>query len=316
MGYAHIIWVYDDGIRDAKHSKGRWDRLRSEVGEAVLQVSLGGPSGVKSANVLGHGNCVNRSDEVHSTDVRAYLWSGNCLTPLHRVDEDDFAILSRLVSEERQRRAQGGASVVRSQGRLRRVACPNCYTSQAWDGDVRDLVCARCRSAIPVRRVAQALVELFSAPTDDNADGEDGYHLMRWLDETGWGDALRIGRHDWVLAGCPITVEDFSWAIRNLRGAQLSSLSRLLSQSELPPFLAQSALPLGRAAAEHLGNAEVPALDRERLYYILKSFPVADAAGVLRDLQTRHPEEDGDRATPIGGVLAEALERCEQTGIT
>lgn len=315
MGYAHIIWVYDDGIRDAEHSKDHRNRLRSEVGEAVLQVSLGGPRGVKSANVLGHGNCVNRSDEVHSTDARAYLWSGNCLTPLHRLDDEDFAILSRLVSEEHQRRSSGGADVVVSHDRLRRVACPNCYTSQAWEGDVRDLVCAHCQSAIPVRGVAAALVELFSAPTHDNPEGEDGYRLLRWLDETGWGDALRIGRHDWILAGCPVTLEDFSSAIRNLKGVKLSALSRLLSQSELPSFLVQSAPRLGSAAAEHLRNAQVPAADRERLYYILKSFPVTDAAGVLRDLRARYPQEDGDVGTPIGEVLAEALERCEQTPI-
>jgi hypothetical protein len=108
MGYAYIIWVYDDGIGYAKHSKDAWARLRSEVGEAVLKVSLGG---VKSAAVLGHGNGVNRCDEVHSTDTRAYLWSRNCLTSLHRLKDEDFTILSRLVSEEHQRRSSGGANV-------------------------------------------------------------------------------------------------------------------------------------------------------------------------------------------------------------
>ena len=110
MGYAYIIWVYDDGIRDAKPSTDYWGRLRTEVGEAVLQVSL---RHVKSAAVLGHGNCVNRADEVHSTSERAYLWSRNCLTPLDRLKDGDFALLSRLVSEEHQRRTSGGADVAK-----------------------------------------------------------------------------------------------------------------------------------------------------------------------------------------------------------
>lgn len=59
VGYAHILWVYEDGVEEAERSVAAWGRLRPALGEAVLQVVIGGARGVKSAPVLGHGNCVN-----------------------------------------------------------------------------------------------------------------------------------------------------------------------------------------------------------------------------------------------------------------
>ncbi len=104
MGYAHIIWVHEDGVSSAKHSTDQWNRLKPALGEAVLQVVIGGSKGGKSAKVLNHGNCVNRCDEVHAADARVYLWLANCLRPLHQLDDEDFTTVEQLVSEERKRR--------------------------------------------------------------------------------------------------------------------------------------------------------------------------------------------------------------------
>lgn len=36
MGYAAIIWIYEDVIRDAERSKDEYNRLKGELGEARL----------------------------------------------------------------------------------------------------------------------------------------------------------------------------------------------------------------------------------------------------------------------------------------
>jgi len=104
MGYAAIIWVYEDVIRDAERSKDEYNRLKGELGEARLQVCAGGPEGVRSAPVLSHGNCVNFYDRVHSTDTKLYLWAGNRLRPIHELHDKDFAMMKALISDEETRR--------------------------------------------------------------------------------------------------------------------------------------------------------------------------------------------------------------------
>lgn len=85
MGYQHIIHIEEDAI-----TQQEWERIKPELGEAVLQVILGTQKNAKWANVLGQ-SCVHLCDEVHSADSRAYLWALNCLRPLHALDDEGLA---------------------------------------------------------------------------------------------------------------------------------------------------------------------------------------------------------------------------------
>ena len=143
MGHAFIVYVYRDGIERADYSRSEWRKISAALGEGTLQVCLehAGPRAeldkaidnasqaerllpamrvkaaeqleslrrarsdrITSAPVANHVNCVVRCDEVHSTDSRLYLWSGNCLRPVHQIDAEDLDIVARLIEDERQRR--------------------------------------------------------------------------------------------------------------------------------------------------------------------------------------------------------------------
>lgn len=112
MGYAKILWIYEDGIQDADRSPEGWSRLRPEVGEAVLKVCLDQSRDaegqrIHSSHAVGpHSNCVNYVDEVHSTHERLYLWVANCLRPLEQLDEDELSAAERALRKERERRAK------------------------------------------------------------------------------------------------------------------------------------------------------------------------------------------------------------------
>ena len=106
MGYARVLWVYEDGVRAASESQERWDELRPAVGEAVLKVCTEMPIGDDqvSAPVLSHANCVNLCDVAHSTETKVYLWGENCLRPLRQLNDERFALVEQIVQEERKRR--------------------------------------------------------------------------------------------------------------------------------------------------------------------------------------------------------------------
>jgi hypothetical protein len=144
MGYAFIVYVYRDAIERADHSRQEWRKIGQQLGDGVLQVCLGhtGPRAeldkaidiastaarlhpsaprvheeleslrqervqrrVSSAPVANMINGIEYCDEVHSTDSRLYLWLGNCLRPLHKLDAEDLDTVARLVKDERERRA-------------------------------------------------------------------------------------------------------------------------------------------------------------------------------------------------------------------
>lgn len=168
------------------------------------------------------------------------------------------------------------------------IACPNCYRSQSWNGDLEDVACRRCGRAIPVQAMARALAHLFSTaafdPPHDALADEEGYALFTWIVGRVWGDAMRVGRHHWVYAGCPVTIDDFCAGVESLDGAALDSLGRLLSAGTPPDVLSQSAERVGRAAAQRLAALiehgpepleEMGTLARrERMYDILSRFPL------------------------------------------
>lgn len=191
------------------------------------------------------------------------------------------------------------------------ISCPNCYRSQRWSGDLKDVACINCRRTIPLEKLAKALLHLFCAPTYNNPNANEDYELLTWLDDTGWGDAFRIGRHDWVLAGCPITTRDFCECIRQSDELRLMAVSRLLSQNELPGFLKHSSAKIGQASIDRL-EMETNQDSRERLYYILKNFPDNRFLSALEQVAAKYPRADGDPDTPVGGAYEQAFESCAE----
>jgi hypothetical protein len=173
--------------------------------------------------------------------------------------------------------------------------------------------------------MAAALVHLFSTaafdpPHDELAD-EDGDAILQWVVSRVWGDAMRVGRHDWVYAGCPATVEEFCAGIRSLDGPAFDSLGRLLSAGAPPEVLARSAQRIASAVVDRLdvspsihdpeGAISPPnAALRERLYDIFARFPSASAVPILERFRTENPMIEGDAERPIGAAFADALERC------
>jgi hypothetical protein len=107
MGYAHVIWIYDDALDGIPEVGSERDKLRSAVGEAVLVVASQEGQKNASGEVLNYGNAVNLCDTIHSTADRLYLWSGNCLRTFSELDADDLEICKRLVDEELKKRAAG-----------------------------------------------------------------------------------------------------------------------------------------------------------------------------------------------------------------
>lgn len=207
----------------------------------------------------------------------------------------------------------------------RLIACPNCYRSQSWSGELVDVACRQCGRQILLQAMAFALVHLFSAaafdPAHDEIADEDGDAILQWVVGRVWGDAMRVGRHDWVYAGCPSTVEEFCAGIRSLDGPAFDSLGRLLSAGSPPDVLARSGHRIASAVADRLnvstsvrvaeGIASLPsAAVRERLYDILARFPSASVVPILERLQAENPTMDGDAERPIGAALADALEHC------
>ncbi len=90
MGYAKLLWIYEDGIRHPS------DDLSERVGDAVLNVCT---RGAKSAPVRNHNNCVNLAGEAHSTEAQVYLWVGNCLRPIYQLDDDRIELAAELIRQ-------------------------------------------------------------------------------------------------------------------------------------------------------------------------------------------------------------------------
>jgi hypothetical protein len=317
MGYAIVLWVYEDAIRDCERSKEIWESYRPDVGEAVLQVCIGGKHDVESAPIKNHGNAVNRFAELHSTWLTPIAWSGNRLAHLSQLNDVEFHAFYEKIQKESRRRGFTSASELDSgtlegdTASVKTIACPNCYRSQSWYGNIGEISCTHCGHLIPVRSMAQALIHLFCAPTQNNPEGREGYELLCWLDDTGWGDAMYIGRHDWVLAGCPVTTQDFCTIIKTADDLRLMAIARLLSQSEMPNALKRSVNHLTKVVIERLAS-ENNQDNRERLYDILNNFPMTEALSVLERLASEYPSADGNPETPVGSALAQAMEACRR----
>lgn len=109
MGLAYILWVQDDGVRDAKDDPEKYSKA---VGEAVLQLckSAQWSSDVpSSASVLNQHNCINRAGEQHSDWQAVYLWAGNCLWSAHDLTDKGLERARELIDEEIEQRKKAKA---------------------------------------------------------------------------------------------------------------------------------------------------------------------------------------------------------------
>jgi len=110
MGYKHIVWVNEDGINKKTQ---KIENLEQALGQALLKVCMNpeyastpdGPERVWWVDVGNCGGCINWVDEVHQQDSRLYLWEGNCLRALQKVDDAALQQAAALLQEEIERRS-------------------------------------------------------------------------------------------------------------------------------------------------------------------------------------------------------------------
>ena len=101
MGMAHILYLYEDGLTTYDAAK-----TKEAVATAVMKVCLapheftsGGAKQIRTAAVLGDGNCVNHVAEVHSTDEQIFVWTGNCLRTLAQLKDQEVDAAKKLFDE-------------------------------------------------------------------------------------------------------------------------------------------------------------------------------------------------------------------------
>ena len=107
MGHAHILYIYNDGIRDVKNQPDKHPEYAKAVGEAVLKLCLNpdyastpeGQERVTWHSVFNHGNCVEYAGEVHSTDALCYVWLRNGLRTLDQLNDDELDGAKRLFDD-------------------------------------------------------------------------------------------------------------------------------------------------------------------------------------------------------------------------
>jgi hypothetical protein len=107
MGIAHILWIYEDGLRLGK-SKRDSERDSAALGRAIYSLCdhrdiAETPEGrqlITHKPLFEMGNCVNWCDEAHSSQTKAYLWSGNCLRSASQLEADEVIQLQTLINVE------------------------------------------------------------------------------------------------------------------------------------------------------------------------------------------------------------------------
>jgi hypothetical protein len=108
MGVAHIMYVYEDGIKQPPKDVSDVAAFQQEIGAAVLKVCLDAsyantPDGLlrlRSHGLRSHSNAVNWVDEVLSTQTRLFIWDQNCLQTLSEASDEELAAAKRLIERE------------------------------------------------------------------------------------------------------------------------------------------------------------------------------------------------------------------------
>lgn len=88
-----------------------------------------------------------------------------------------------------------------------------------------------------------------------------------------------MGRHDWVIAACPVTIGDFKNGLATMGGVELSALSRLMSTNAFKSFLNDNKEQICEVIQERLSGdiVKIPRNDFERLIRTIGDFPTVNA---------------------------------------
>ena len=189
------------------------------------------------------------------------------------------------------------------------ISCQICYLSQSWDGSFTELKCKNCSGIIPVEIMAKNLIQIFCGPAL-NMPKPKGMHLFKFgkaISELVWGDALTVGRHDWVIAGFPVTIQDFVKGLKILEGVELAALSRLMNTGPFQKLLCNHDKDICKAIQERLSGdlVRLPRNDFERLIRTLDKFPSLEIIDFLKTIKKNYLDEF------IQGVVAEVINECE-----
>jgi len=99
MGTSHILYLYDDALTPARDDPSLRESLALDLGRAILSLTLdpdyltddtnakNQPLRITWTRVGSHTNALHWCAEVHSSEVRVYVWTGNCLRELGDLDE-------------------------------------------------------------------------------------------------------------------------------------------------------------------------------------------------------------------------------------
>lgn len=198
---------------------------------------------------------------------------------------------------------------------MRIAACHNCYRAFPWNGTLQEIKCPNCKSDILTSMIADSLLRIFFAGAERRMRWE--YELLKYIAELGWGDAMCVGRHHWVIAGCPVSVEDFCKLIEKGNDLEIYALSAFLGHEYLLEFISNSysGNEIGLSIVLRLKKGLCDQDERERLYYLLRNFPVEEGIKVLEDQWDQYPNVDGDTDKVIGKALQDALQSCKNIGI-
>lgn len=99
MGYSHILWINDEGLKNIDPNDAE---IVKELGDAVLYVcwERDFKQGEITGRVASHSTKVKSADRVLSTSDKLYLWSKNCISPLESLDEESLKLAAELIERE------------------------------------------------------------------------------------------------------------------------------------------------------------------------------------------------------------------------
>jgi len=101
MGTSHCLYLDHDALTPARDDPSLRDALALDLGRAILALTLDPdyltdpdflstenkkPRRITWTRIGSHTNALHWCDEVHSREVRVYVWAGNCLRDLASLD--------------------------------------------------------------------------------------------------------------------------------------------------------------------------------------------------------------------------------------
>jgi len=197
------------------------------------------------------------------------------------------------------------------------LTCPNCYNPAEVSVREPNFPCPTCGHSLQTGKLLRALSRFFmsapdlSRPARFSIEAEATGQILAWLMKMPHGDAMFVGRGDWVRAGCPVTPAEFINAVAQLRDIPLAAISRLLSHPGLPDCLSVQRPSISKAVIANLNRGNATELERERLWNIRSLFPDPEASARIREAIESKPDEEGESQAAVGRAARRALECCD-----